>query len=365
MKESMTSEERKRLDVRQSTLITAMRFPLIVLVLYEHSVGAYMGISTTYGVVSEMISHHLCPLAVCWFFFLSGYLFFLNTGDGNGFSIQWFFKKWKRRIWTILIPYLIWNLIQVIAIILKNYGFSLIGIPIDSDELSVVKQGILYWFITGPADFPLWFLRDIMVMSLISPFLYPLYKRIPWISLLLLILIYLNPWSFQFLSTRAVFYFSIGAWMSINRYSFLFMGRRIKISAAIISVFLLLLATASIEKPWHEWLRYVFYPFGMITFMNICDWLINKEQRKERLIRLSAPVFFIYAAHEIYILGWTKGLFVRIFGEGVVGIWIKFIFVPIVVLCICLALFWLLNHIMPKILAFCCGGRTIKNDMKL
>ena len=79
---------------------------------------------------------------------------------------------------------------------------------------------------------------------------------------------------------------------------------------------------------------------------------------QERFVRLSSTVFFIFAVHEIYILGWTKGFFLRLCGEGVTGTWIRFIFVPIVVLCVCLALYHLLNKLMPRALSFICGGRT-------
>ena len=334
-----------------------MRFPLIVLVLYEHSVGAYAGIDTPYGFVSEMISHHLCPIAVCWFFFFSGYLFFWNMEEGR-FSFKWTVDKWKRRIWTILIPYLCWNTLTVIAIILKNYGFSLLGIPFSQDEMLTVHQGPLFWYISGPADFPLWFMLDMIVMTLITPLFYPVYKKWPWISLALLVLIYLSPWTPQTISIRAIFFFSLGAWMSINRYHFLSIGKSIKVFAAIAAFILIIAATASMDKTWHEWLLRAFYPFGMITFMNICDWLINNDGRRERLTKLSASVFFIYAAHEIYILGWTKGLFVRIFGAGLSGTWIKYLFVPIVVLAICLVLYRILSRLMPRTLAFLCGGRS-------
>lgn len=345
------------LQTRQSALIKAMRFPLIVLVLYEHSVGVYNGVNTSYGFVSEMISHHICPLAVCWFFFLSGYLFFWNLEE-KGFSFQWILSKWKRRIWTLLVPYLIWNLLVVAAILLKNYGFSLFGMPVNPDEMQVVHYGPYYWFVAGPANFPLWFMMDMMEMTLVTPLFYPLYKKYPWVSLGVLVLLYLSPWTPRVLSMRAIFYFSLGAWMSINRVSFLSLGKKVKIPAAIIAVILLVLATAQMDKPWHEWLLRAFYPFGMITFLNVCDWGTQKPKTQERFVRLSSTVFFIYAVHEIYILGWTKGFFLRLCGEGVTGTWIRFIFVPIVVLGVCLALYYLLNKLMPRILAFICGGRS-------
>ena len=88
--------------------------------------------------------------------------------------------------------------------------------------------------------------------------------------------------------------------------------------------------------------------------------MIDNEHLKGRLSQLSASVFFIYAVHEIYILGWTKGLCLRIFGNSLAGTWISYWLVPVIVLAVCYALYCLLNRIMPRALAFACGGRSKK-----
>ena len=71
----------KDLASRQSELIKTMRFPLIVLVLFEHSVRTYnapmqwsFNGPNVFHFFSEMISHFLCPIAVAWFFMRSGSL---------------------------------------------------------------------------------------------------------------------------------------------------------------------------------------------------------------------------------------------------------------------------------------------------
>ena len=90
----------------------------------------------------------------------------------------------------------------------------------------------------------------------------------------------------------------------------------------------------------------------------------NHPKREALLSALSASVFFIYGAHEIYILGWTKGLFLRLFGESLAGDWIRLLLVPTVVLMVCLALYYLLNRMMPRTLAFCTGGRANSSKAK-
>ncbi|MBR3064635.1 MAG: acyltransferase [Bacteroidales bacterium] len=351
----------------QSTLIKAMRLPLIVLVLYAHSVGDFFGSIqcsldgwNVYHFFSEMISHNLCKIAVCWFFIFSGYFFFYHLPAGS-FSGRWYAGKLKKRVRSLLIPYLFWNLFLVAAIAAKTTLFSKLGIPQNNieGEMWTVRQGPLYWLVTGPADFPLWFMRDLMVMSVLIPLLWLLFKHLPQSgSIALLVLLYFIPFNAPFVSWRAYFFFSFGAFLGMNSIHMLPFCQKVKKPAAILAVLSLVTASYWNDAVFHEWLLRVFYPFGMITFMNCCDWMIKKECRKERLTRLASPVFFIYAVHEIYLLGWAKGACVRLFGEGLLGTWIKFLLVPVLVLGICLILYWIINRLLPRPLAFVCGGHS-------
>ena len=355
-------------DKHQSTLIKAMRFPLIVLVVFAHSAGYFNSPTISWSLDGWNVLHffsvltckHLCSIGTCWFFLFAGFLFFLGNEQQDGkIGWKWYLAKWKKRIRSLLIPYLIWNLFAILAIILKINGLSLLGISQSSDESALLKAGPLFWFITGPADFPLWFLRDLILLSLLTPVLQWLFQRIPWISLALLAAFYLiYPKDLPFMSMRGLFFFSAGAWLGIRKAELLSICRYARIPALVLTIILSFVATMRTGYADHSfWLR-LFYPFGMITFLNICDRLIARPSRRDRLCRLSASVFFIYAAHEIYILGWTRGLFVRVFGEGLTGSWIKFIFVPFIVLAACLALYYLLKRIMPRAVAVACGGRT-------
>lgn len=347
------------LDSRQSTLIKAMRFPLICLVVFAHSVGTFPTPTVEwsldgwniYHYVSEMLSRHLCSIGTCWFFVFSGYLFFRYLKDGE-FSMDWVAAKWKKRVRSLLLPYLIWNALAVLAVVLVSFVLgkhdTIVGPPV-------------YWFITGPADFPLWFLRDLMLLTLVTPLIYLFFKWFRWLSLVLLILVYLSPLNPAIPTMRSIFFFCIGCWLGIYRVNMISFCRSIKFLAAVVSLVLLLVATSQIGRPLHTFLLRLFYPFGMVCFMNICDSLIDNEKRCERLCALSGSVFFIYAAHEIYILGWTKGLLLRLFGESLAATWLRYFLVPVIVLGVCLALYWALNRMIPQTLSFVSGGR-VKSD---
>ena len=352
------------LDARQSELIKAMRFPLIVLVLFEHSVGADLAPmrrsldgANIFHFTTELISRHFCSIAVCWFFVLSGFLFFRNLKEGEA-GKGWFVDKWKRRTHTLLIPHLFWNLFYVLVILAVTWLFRLAGIAASADMMYSVKQGPLFWFVTGPADYPLWYLRDLIAATVLAPALYFVIKKAPRLSLLLLAALYLCTFFVKGTLFQAVSFFGVGAGMGIHHTNMLGLCRKVRYPAAVLTVALAVLATCRYGHETHQLFRLLFFPFGMITFLNVCDLLIRRPRTKERMIRLSETVFFIYAAHEIYILGWTKGLFLRLFGAQLASRWAAYFVVPVVVLLICLALFYLLKKLTPRTLAFACGGRV-------
>ena len=353
------------IDKRQSSVITAMRFPLIVLVLVAHSAGATVDSfhwpldgGGGYAFFSEMVSRHLCSIAVCWFYTFSGYYFFRNLQEGE-FGWRWLQKKWKNRIHTLLVPYVIWNLIVVISSLLLAKLYDMLGIVPTVDPMGVVERGPLDWLVTGPADFPLYFMRDLMLMSLFAPVFYVLEKRFPVLSLTFLAFFYFSCWSPAIPHYRAVFYFGLGAWFGIHKRNILSICRKVRIPAALLALILLPTATALTGHPIHELIRRLFFPFGMITMMNLCDRWIDNERVATRLTALASSVFFIFAAHEVFILGWVKGAFLRVLGNSLTGMWVSYLFTPVVVLTICLIFYSVLKKITPKTLAFICGGRVI------
>ena len=358
------------LENRQSELIKTMRFPLIVLVLYEHSVRTYnapirlsMDSANVFHFFSEMISHFLCPIAVAWFFFFSGFLFFHNLEEGQ-FGKTWALQKWNRRIHSVLIPYILWNLLNVLIILLVTFIFNRFSITPNSDQMELVKKGPLFWFFSGPIDYPLWYLRDLFVMSLLAPAFYYPVKKLPWISLAVILSLYLLSFKIDFFLFPSFSLFGMGAWMSIRKDNIVDLCRTLKYPAAAIAFFLLPVATLfhGSDYNYDHFFRLLFIPSGMVTFLNICDKLYEFSGYRKLMLKLIETVFFIYAAHEIYILGWTKGMFLRIFGQTLAAKWIAYLFVPVVTGAVCLALFYLLKRIMPRTLAFACGWRTIHSS---
>ena len=114
-------------NISQYEVIRQLRFPMIVLVTFAHSYGGVAeGFSlltsdwNTYEFLKLLVSQTLVKVAMPVFFIMSGYLFFANVGKWN---LATYKKKTLRRVKTLLIPYLIWNLLM--AIKLKTFSWSM------------------------------------------------------------------------------------------------------------------------------------------------------------------------------------------------------------------------------------------------
>lgn len=145
------------------------------------------------------------------FFFISGYLFFKNTGIV--FSAEVFKNKIFGRVRSLLIPYFIANTMMLLIVI----G---IGIYHHSLNLNISKVLSAYWdYDSGlPINGPTWFLRDLFITCLYSPIIFLLLSnnniRKPYI-LLLLIWWMTGYDKLAFFPMRSLCFFSMGAVLSI------------------------------------------------------------------------------------------------------------------------------------------------------
>lgn len=103
----------------------------------------------------------MCPV----FFMISGYLFFRTYSPSKAKM------KIVSRMRTLLIPYLIWNTLYALFII----GLTRLGL-IHNSTIDGDIGGILLQLINAEFS-PLWFVKYLMVFSLIAPFFYYLLRR--------------------------------------------------------------------------------------------------------------------------------------------------------------------------------------------
>ncbi len=178
----------------------------VLLVLPIHTI---FPCTDSFGTVRHLLVL-LCRSFQPIYFGLAGYLFFIGVLGGNCKD------KILKRIKTLLVPYLIWNVwVAILMIALYYWG---IDAPIVSNFeehlgsyslLSVLKY--IFW---TPVAGHLWFIRDLMLVSILSLPLYYVLRNNKWYTLIILCLIALLTYQVQFAS---LFSFAVGGYLSINK----------------------------------------------------------------------------------------------------------------------------------------------------
>lgn len=202
---------------RLSRAITWLRFPLIFLIILLHcySVQSLEGNHRIYFRVLYPFYNWLGETGVPGFFFISGYLFFLSKKS--------YIQKIGTRVHTLLVPYLIWNTLLLGLYVMAYadghpqdiYGRSLA----DYNWKDYVR---LYWdrgsYDRGnfvPLLCPLWYIRNLLIMSLLSPLFYYLIRYVRELFLLVVAIWWLMTPHNAFIP-QTILFFSMGAFFSIH-----------------------------------------------------------------------------------------------------------------------------------------------------
>lgn len=204
----------------------------ILLVLPIHT---YFPCTETFGFVKHLFIL-LCRSFQPIYFGIAGYLFFINI-SGGGYK-----DKLLKRTRTLLIPYLIWNIWNTILMV----AFDHLGIdaPIMSkyrmlfENISFLNcMKYIFWV---PAAGHLWFIRDLMLASLLSWPLLILLRNKKWFTLVILGCIALVTTQCQ---TASLFSFAVGGYLSINKVDIQNIRKGIIVIAGILCVAMLVLFT--------------------------------------------------------------------------------------------------------------------------
>ena len=199
-----------------SSAISWLRFPLILLIILLHgySTVSIPGNHAVYFKVLYPFSLWLGETGVPGFFFISGYLFFLSKKSYE--------QKLKTRFNTLLIPYVLWN-----AILLAAYlTVYVVGFPQDINGKNMADYNLidyirLFWdrgsFDNGnfvPLLCPLWYIRNLLIMSVLSPLLFFIIKYTRVLFLLIVTIWWMLTCHNAFIP-QTVLFFSLGAYFPI------------------------------------------------------------------------------------------------------------------------------------------------------
>lgn len=156
-----------------SDKIKVLSFICILMVIYIHMYYMEGEGMVCFSFLSSLIGDGFCRVAVPLFYAISGYLFFLNAED-----ISSVIRKMKKRVNTLLVPYLLVNVLTFVFYVVLGfitlYSTALKKV-VNIDVLDNLNQGILSvvkLIFLNPIAFQLWFVRDLMIVILFAPILF-------------------------------------------------------------------------------------------------------------------------------------------------------------------------------------------------
>lgn len=149
---------------------------LIVILVHSLNFEAYgLADSTTFGgkllYFLEMVELYVTGLTMPGYFFISGYGFMAN------YSLDKTLSKWEKRVRTLFIPWLLWNSIMWLA------GIAMESIPAIASKLNSgfgYELSLRSWLVDGlihTADGTMWFISNLMVITLLCPLIYILIRN--------------------------------------------------------------------------------------------------------------------------------------------------------------------------------------------
>jgi surface polysaccharide O-acyltransferase-like enzyme len=319
-------------NISQYEVIRQLRFPMIVLVTYAHSYGGVEdGLSlltsewNTYDFLRLLISQTLVKVAMPVFFIMSGYLFFVNVGKWN---LAIYKKKILRRVKTLLIPYLIWNLLM--AVKLKTFSWSVFWVywvPAGRQVDWLGHEQLM----TAPANMPLWFLRDLMVVSLLTPIIYILIRKLGlWLMGLLTILYLSGFYAFiPGLSAYAIYFFIFGAFLSIRKMDLAASLKRVEIPAYVLSVLFAISMLLTYSSPVFSSLMLSFRLLGAVAVFCLASRILTSTPRRLPSVVCNSS-YFIYLAHYVFFFSFIDTVFFTLFGTSIPALSIHYLLCPLV-----------------------------------
>lgn len=323
------------MNIETRNKITNVSFLLAIFIVWHHTYNVDVYHLTGILKWFEKYMMYVFDTAVSLFFMLSAFLFYYNVDENN------ILHKLKSRITSLIIPYLLWNLIgyiyfQLLAIfpVLRQYY----GGGIEPFSIN----GMIKAMFTGDYNLVTWFLRNLIVYTFTFPVLYKVLKN-KYAYILVFAASFLLSYFYASKSELIAYvtYYVIGIGFAyhgkklfLRRYS-----KKERISALIIFMILIGIFTY-FEISDTSIIRIVIYSICSYMMWIFLDFLANNKEAKW----YEHTGFIFFVSHEM-ILEPVEKLFYLLLGDNVHGAILDYIFAPMITILIIIGVSYVLRKI--------------------
>lgn len=205
-----------------SKALALIRWPLVMCIVAVHvfvpvsvTVGGEVydvGASSLNMGLWRFVKGFISENGVATFFFISGFLF-----DRAGHEPRCVPGEVRRRVHSLLVPYVIWNVLALLCVLFVALPGS--DGPAGMSVGHMIKGFVMKNMLGYPHDAPLWFIRDLMVCIAVAPAMGLIIRR-KWGWWMVVLLgaacfwLYTRPTSYPLLLVSALFFFYWGAYMT-------------------------------------------------------------------------------------------------------------------------------------------------------
>ena len=338
----MPSYLNKTVSSEVSSIIRFIRFPLIFGVVLMHT---HLPLDNRLPTIINEVLQPIIPT----FFLISSYLFFFSF---DGWNWELFYVKLHRRFYSLFIPYLVWNALAILLFYLVHrlspgmisHDFQ------DVSQFTAIDFLKAFWDGTdgNPISYQLWFLRDLMVLSIFAPLFYFLLRyRLCWIFFAVL----LTNELFRFVDVRAahsIAWFGFGSLFAINKVDVLKYLNDSRYSTIVL--YLLFFAVSFFFNAFLP----VSHFLGVFAALDLARIMVKKGLRIPEL--LTEVAFFVYLFHGCTIMIITKTISLVLHNHQFL-LTIGYFMSPVLMTIVCIIIYSCLKRLFPSFTNILVGKR--------
>lgn len=334
--------------------ISNLRFPLIVGVVFDHAsvvMPAILRGGENLPSLLFCMLQTVLKISVPVFFIISGFLFFKGV---ESFGRELYVRKLRSRIHTLFVPYVLWTLIVLLYSIAKQLPAMVHSH--NFDEVNHLLSWQIFWMYKDalPLHFPLWYVRDLILLSLFSPAIWFFFKRLKHAAMLVVFCSFMmHDIDYHISFPISIFYFSLGAYFSICSIDIHKITMKLSwgiLPIAAIAIVCSVLGNITLTR------------FSLIVYALCCVGLscffTGKYQYTVPQL-LTDSVFFIYASHTIAVVYVLNKLMYSVIPNDALPIllFVRLFIVGTLLTIICFVLYLILKRFLPKTVSVLTGSR--------
>lgn len=346
----------QKIDKKFSHKVKIISFIMAILIIYVHANNLkYYGLENNLTNVAAIFVNGQYAVfgqwAIPFFFFISGYWFFRIDVNNSSVKME-ITNKIKRRVKTVVVPYILWNTFGMLFYMVIT-RIPILAERMNSGEviginLSNIINGIFF----HRYYFTFWYMQDLIILIALSPLLFLVLKNKVTACMGILVLGILNYMGIDIrvCQLTSMLFFIVGG--AVGIYARNWFEARTKYAAYYILIFVVFCITVNLNL--FDLGKFVF-TFMPIVIWKAMDFFISDNVLLAESKWFMGQSFFIYAMHVIPVTV-IGHLFIKS-NRGNAWIIGSYLVIPLLTLFLIYIIAKILYKYTPHFYRSICGGR--------